>query len=158
MEVKMVGHVLLWSLMVLMVLTGWPSDVSPHNWTTAGGDRQNTRNSKGSPINPANISSLTVAWDRELTGNISATPAVQGQFLYVTDWGNVPTDGDEIGGSLWKINSDTGDVIWRRKVEEYTGIPGDFARGTPTIVGGRLIISNQAARLIQARIPMCAAT
>ena len=136
------------ALLVVMTVAGWPFHAVSQTWPTAGGDRQNSRNQHATRINAANVANLAVAWERDLTGNISATPAVQGQFLYVTDWGNLPADGDTRGGSLWKIVAETGDVVWSHKIEEYTGITGDFARGTPTIADNKLIISNQAFRLV----------
>lgn len=136
------------ALAVLMSLTGWSVDADSRNWPNAGGDRKNSRNQQATHISAANVADLAIAWERELTGNISATPAIQGRFLYVTDWGNLPAEGDTPGGSLWKIDAKTGDVVWSHKIEEYTGIPGDFARGTPTFAGNKLIISNQALRLV----------
>jgi polyvinyl alcohol dehydrogenase (cytochrome) len=149
----MISRISWCALLAFISFAGGPADAASRNWPTAGGDRQNTRNQQATRISAANVAHLAVAWELELTGNISATPAVQGRFLYITDWGNLPAEGDAPGGSLWKIDAKNGDVVWSRKIEDYTGIPADFARGTPTITGNKLIISNQALRLVSGPDP-----
>ena len=82
---------------------------------------------------------LTVKWAFTTGGDVSATPAVDGTAVYFPDF----------AGNLYKIDRDTGEVIWQRQISDYTGYAGpgiDFARTTPVIHGNLLIFGNQAGR------------
>jgi polyvinyl alcohol dehydrogenase (cytochrome) len=137
---------LILAVAVLTILVN-STEAARRNWLYAGGDRNNTRQQEvAREISADNVRNLQVKWVTELTGNISATPAVQGGYLYVTDWGNVPRDGEPPGGSIWKIDTGSGEVVWSRKIADYTGIPGDFSRNTPAIAGDKLLLGNQAGR------------
>lgn len=109
----------------------------PGTWTSWGQDRTGARNQPlESAIDTSNVSGLSVAWQLETGGDVSATPAVDANFVYVPDF----------GGNLFKLDRATGAVVWSRRVEDYTGFPGDFSRTTPAIHGNLLIIGNQAGR------------
>src|SRR5262249_49449180 len=60
-----------------------------------------------------------------ITGDVSATPAVADGAVYFGDF----------GGTLWKLDAETGKVIWSHLVSDYTGIPGDIARTSPSLAG-----------------------
>jgi polyvinyl alcohol dehydrogenase (cytochrome) len=64
---------------------------------------------------------------------VSATPAVDGQKVYVPDW----------SGNLYAVDRVTGTVVWERKISDYTGLPGDKARATPALSDSALVIGNQ---------------
>lgn len=135
------------AVVVLTVSVISSTEAARRDWLYAGGDRNNTREQEvPKEISAESVRDLQVKWVTELTGNISATPAVQGGHLYVTDWGNMPHEGESPGGSIWKIDNDTGEIVWSRKIGDYTGIPGDFSRNTPAIAGNKLILGNQAGR------------
>lgn len=103
-------------------------------WSSAGGDRANTRYQKTeSEISPATVADLTVNWVLTTGGDVSATPAVDGQHVYVPDW----------AGNLYAVDRKTGAVEWSRTIASYTGIPGDKARATPAIDNDVLVIGNQ---------------
>ena len=103
-------------------------------WTSAGGDRQNTRHQKSEhQIAPDTVGDLEVAWVLDTDGDVSATPAVDGNAVYATDW----------GGSVWAVDRLTGDVRWKVSVPDISGIPGDKSRTTPAIAGNLVIIGNQ---------------
>jgi polyvinyl alcohol dehydrogenase (cytochrome) len=109
-------------------------------WPFAGHDLKNTRDAKTeTTIDPTNVSDLTVKWVVETGGDVSATPAVDKAYVYVPDW----------AGNLFKINRETGAVVWTRQISEYTGIPGDFSRATPAIDGNKLIFGDQGGKLFQ---------
>src|SRR5678815_1234233 len=56
-------------------------------WNSSGGDRQNTRSQQSEhTLSPANVSSLQVKWTVTTHGDVSATPAVDGDMVYVPDW------------------------------------------------------------------------
>jgi polyvinyl alcohol dehydrogenase (cytochrome) len=109
-------------------------------WLTAGQNLHNTRNAgqedliSPSSIMPEGGKGLEVKWVFETGGDVSATPSTDGQNVYFPDW----------DGNLYKVNATTGLVAWQRKIGDYTGIPGDFARATPAIAGRSIIIGTQA--------------
>ncbi len=103
----------------------------PGRWLSAGGDLHNTRNAEHERhISPENVSRLDVKWVFTAQGDVSATPAVDGDALYLADW----------GGWLHKIDAATGTSIWSRQISEYTGIPGSRSRNTPAVHDNRLFL------------------
>jgi polyvinyl alcohol dehydrogenase (cytochrome) len=106
-------------------------------WKMAGQSIKNTHHQKAeSNISPSNVGDLEVQWAVTTGGEIWATPAVDGKFAYFPD----------SVGNLYKVNSDTGAVVWQRQIADYTGVPGNFSRTTPAIHGEFLIFGDQAGR------------
>ncbi len=90
-------------------------------------------------IGTANASTLAPAWVLNTGGDVSATPAVDGDYVYFPDF----------AGNLFKADKDTGAVIWQRTIGEYLGLPNhavNFSRTTPTIYGDLLILGTQGGR------------
>lgn len=109
----------------------------PGKWTMSGQDLTNARNQPlEHTLNVDNVAGLQVAWSVDTLGDVSATPAVDGKFVYVPDF----------GGKLFKIERETGVVVWARSISEYTGVDGDISRTTPAIHGDLLIIGDQGGR------------
>jgi polyvinyl alcohol dehydrogenase (cytochrome) len=110
------------------------------NWVTIGHDPQNSRNQPFERhIRPSTVSRLAPAWVATTGGDVSATPAVVGGAVYFPDW----------GGTLWKLDAQTGAVIWSHSISEYTGIANDTSRTSPSFVGGTLVIGDlQAPNMI----------
>jgi polyvinyl alcohol dehydrogenase (cytochrome) len=107
-------------------------------WKMAGQSIKNTHHQKAeSKISPSNVEDLEVQWALTIGGEVWATPAVEGKFVYFPD----------SVGNLYKVNSNTGAVVWERQFSEYTGVPGNFSRTTPAIHDGLLIVGDQAGRL-----------
>ena len=105
-----------------------------NTWSSAGGDRQNTRFAASeTKISAANVGSLKQLWVFTTGGDVSATPAVEGGRVYVPDW----------AGNLFAVDRNTGKQVWSTTITSYTGIPGDKARATPAISDGVLVIGNQ---------------
>ncbi|GAB3072328.1 PQQ-binding-like beta-propeller repeat protein [Intrasporangium mesophilum] len=103
-------------------------------WNSAGGDRQNTRFAANeSKISPETVGNLTMKWVLTTGGDVSATPAVDGQQVYFPDW----------SGNLYAVSRATGAVVWQKKMSDYTGVPGDKARATPALSDTALVIGNQ---------------
>ena len=76
-------------------------------WTNGGQNLHNTRNAKTeAKISADNVADLVVAWSITTGGDVSATPAVDGQSVYFPDW----------AGNLYKADRDTGEVIWSRSI------------------------------------------
>lgn len=61
---------------------------------------------------------------------MSATPTVVDGIVYFPDW----------GGTLWAVNAANGQVKWKKKVGDYTGIPNDVSRTSPAYWNGTLVI------------------
>src|SRR5438876_7903657 len=103
------------------------------NWGMIGNDSTNTRNQPFEhSIGPANVGHLAVKWVAPTAGDVSATPAVVDGAVYFGDF----------GGMLWKLDADTGQVIWSHLVSDYTGIAGDIARTSPSVAGNTLVVGD----------------
>ena len=76
------------------------------------------------------MSRLAPKWVATTTGDVSATPAVVNGAVYFGDF----------GGTLWKLDAETGAVIWSHSVPDYTGIAGDYARTSPSLAGNTLVV------------------
>lgn len=109
------------------------------DWPSAGHDLKNSRSQPDEKaIHPGSVKKLVKKWEIDTDGDVTAHPAVEGDFLYFPD----------SMGSLSKVNRHTGALVWKKAVAIYTGNPGDFARATPAISGDALILGNQAGRLL----------
>lgn len=103
-------------------------------WPTAGQNIANTRHQATErKLSVANVHRLEVKWAFTTGGDVSATPAVDGQRVYVPDW----------AGNLYAVDRSTGQQVWKASIPAATGIPGDKARATPAIAGGKLIVGTQ---------------
>ena len=103
------------------------------DWPMIGHGSTNTRNQPFERrIRPSNVSRLTPKWVATTAGDVSATPAVVDGAVYFGDF----------GGMEWKLDADTGKVIWSHKVSDYTGIPGDISRSSPSLAGNTLVIGD----------------
>jgi polyvinyl alcohol dehydrogenase (cytochrome) len=101
------------------------------DWGMIGNDATNSRNQPFErTIGPENAGRLAVKWVATTAGDVSATPAVVDGAVYFGDF----------GGMLWKLDAETGQVIWSRRVSDYTGIAGDIARTSPSVAGDTLVV------------------
>ena len=106
-------------------------------WHSAGQNIANTRHQPAeTSIAPDTAARLGTKWVAQLGGDISATPAVDGEAVYVTD----------TSGRLYRLDRETGEVVWRHPISHYTSVRGDTARTTPAIAGDLLIFGTQGAR------------
>lgn len=104
------------------------------HWLSAGQNNNNTRNAATeSKISVTNASDLTVKWAFTTAGDVSATPAVDGNAVYFPDW----------GGYIYKVDAKTGEMIWSRQVKEFTGQSFNISRVTPLIEGNQVIFGTQ---------------
>ena len=51
-----------------------------------------------------------------------------------------PGSEGSLGGWVWCLDSDTGDVVWKAKVTPYAGTA--YSMCTPTVVDGKVIVGN----------------
>src|SRR5262249_29641603 len=54
----------------------------------------------------------------------------------------------DFGGTVWKLNADTGAVIWKDSVPGLTGIAGDYARTSPSLDGNVLVVGTNKTPLL----------
>ncbi len=107
-------------------------------WPTFGKDLNNSRfQSQETRISKVTVSALQTKWSVAVDGDVTTTPAVDAAAIYFPD----------SAGSLYKVNRTTGQIVWKHPIAQYTGIAGDWARGTPALVNGMLILGNQSGRL-----------
>jgi polyvinyl alcohol dehydrogenase (cytochrome) len=119
--------------MILMLVTALTAQENSQ-WLMAGQNRNNTRNAATeSKISPSNVSQLAVKWAFTTAGDVSATPAVDGNAVYFPDW----------GGYIYKLNAKTGAKIWSRQISEFTGQNFNISRVTPLIEGNQVIFGTQ---------------
>jgi polyvinyl alcohol dehydrogenase (cytochrome) len=115
-------------------------------WTMGG---QNPHNTRYAPtehkIGVYNVSELTTKWVFTTSGDVSATPAVDGNAIYFPDW----------GGTLYKVDTDTGQQIWARSIPSYTGIsttgPGlaqPVSRTTSALHGNKLLLGSHVGAYV----------
>src|SRR5690349_10434527 len=80
-------------------------------WLTSGQNLQNTRYAKNeSTISVDNVSTLKTKWVFTTEGDVSATPAVDESAVYFPDW----------KGNLYKVNAETGEMMWGHDLSYYT--------------------------------------
>lgn len=103
----------------------------PPYWPSAGANLDNTRSAKSEThISPQTAPNLYVKWVFTAEGDVSATPAVDGDAVYFPDW----------GGWLHKVNANTGARIWSRNLGDLTGVAGSISRNTPALKDNRLYL------------------
>lgn len=111
------------------------------DWPTAGADLSNSRyQNQENRISSKTVGSLELKWTFATAGDVTAHPAVDGNYLYFPD----------SEGFLYKVNKQTGVQVWKRRISEYTGIARDVARATPAVADKLLILGNLSGRFIQA--------
>src|SRR5690349_19531258 len=127
--------VLVVSLLVALVgaATAWATVMGGPVWRMIGHDSTDTRDQPFEhTIGPTNVGQLALKWLASTTGDVSATPAVADGAVYFGDF----------GGTLWKLDAATGQVIWSHLVSDYTGIAGDIARTSPSVAGNTLVVGD----------------
>ncbi|MDB5262931.1 MAG: PQQ-binding-like beta-propeller repeat protein [Adhaeribacter sp.] len=103
-------------------------------WLSGGQNLQNTRHAQTEKkISPETAGRLIQKWAFPTAGDISANPAVDDISVYFPDW----------GGYLYSVNVETGALLWKKQIKEYTGQTANLARATPAISGNKLIIGTQ---------------
>src|SRR5437868_7092842 len=120
-------------LAVIAGATRTAADRDGAAWQTIGQDPANGRNQPlERKIGADNVRRLAVKWTATTAGDVSATPAVVNGAVYFGDF----------GGMLWKLDAETGQVVWSHPVSFYTGISGDIARTSPSVAGNTLVVGD----------------
>jgi polyvinyl alcohol dehydrogenase (cytochrome) len=106
---------------------------SATGWSMIGHDPANSRNQPlEHAINVSSVRTLEPKWVATTTGDVSGTPAVVDGAVYFGDF----------GGTLWKLDAQTGAVVWSHQVSDYTGIAGDLSRTSPSLAGKTLVVGD----------------
>src|SRR5260370_22555431 len=102
-------------------------------WQIAGQNLNNTRSQPAEhSIRPANVQGLKPKWVFTTSGDVSATPTVDGDAVYFPDW----------GGNLFAVRKDSGALIWSHKISDYDGVAGAVSRVSPAVDHDQLIIGD----------------
>jgi polyvinyl alcohol dehydrogenase (cytochrome) len=108
---------------------------SSSDWLYAGGGLLNTRAAPNeTKISPSTISGLKLKWSYTTAGDVSATPTIEGNDLYITDW----------GGYIHKVDRTTGAMVWKHKISDYTGNSKSLSRASPAIDASVVVIGDRA--------------
>jgi polyvinyl alcohol dehydrogenase (cytochrome) len=83
-------------------------------------------------INASTVATLAPEWVFTTGADVSATPTVVGNVVYVPDW----------SGHLYAIDAGTGEAIWSHQIAEYDGVSGAVSRGSPAFYNNQLIIGD----------------
>jgi len=129
-EIGIVGSVVL----TVLISAAAAAQDDGNQWSSAGGNQANTRFQRSeNKISVDTVGALTPKWVLSTGGDVSATPAVSGDDVYVPDW----------AGNLYSVNRNTGAVQWEVSIPLVTGIAGDKARATPAVTPDKVIIGTQ---------------
>src|SRR5438552_8256096 len=84
-------------------------------WRVSGHDFTNSRYQPAEVrIAPDNVHSLAVKWVFTTGADVSATPTVSDDTVFVPDW----------AGNLFAVDKNTGQLIWSHKISDYDGLSG----------------------------------
>lgn len=115
------------------------ADQPSRGWIAAGGDIADSHAGHGEIIlNRFDVPYLRQRWAVSTSGSVSATPAVIGRDLYVPD----------DSGSLYRIDTLTGRVVWQKKISDYSGVGTSYSRTTPAISGHVLVIGDRTQAVL----------
>lgn len=112
-------------------------------WLSSGQDKTNARHQANEKIlNVDNVNALSVKWQIDTDGPVSATPTVDGSRIYFPDF----------AGNLYAADRDSGNVIWQTTVSSlndgnFPAPPANnYSRNSPVVAGDLLIIGDQGGR------------
>jgi polyvinyl alcohol dehydrogenase (cytochrome) len=103
-------------------------------WTMGGQDLRNWRSQDDTRISPMNVGRLKTKWVFTTGGDVTATPAVADGVVYFPDF----------AGNFYAVDADTGNLLWKHQLADWTGVTGDFARNDPVVYKGMVILGDQA--------------
>lgn len=119
------------------------SAVMADEWAQYGNDIKNSRHQAGeTTLSVDNVGSLEVAWSIDIPTDVTSTPAVANGNVYFAEWGN----GFDRPGYIHKVDEDTGASVWSVALGASTEFDLDFARHTPSVVDGLVIVGNSGGR------------
>ena len=88
-----------------MVAAGCVAGATAADWSSAGKDLKNSRyQADEKAISPATAGALQLKWAVNTDGDVTANPAVDGNYIYFPD----------SAGSLYKVHRITGALAWKK--------------------------------------------
>lgn len=103
------------------------------SWPVSGQSAKDLRSQPDEThISTATVGALVKKWVFLAGGDVSATPTVINNVVYVPDW----------SGHLFAINAENGGLIWAHQIAEYDGVSGSISRTSPAFVNNELIIGD----------------
>lgn len=116
----------------------WSQDGS--DWRFSGDTMHNPRSAEDHWLSPRTAPQLHVRWVFTTAGDVSATPTVEGDSLYVPDW----------GGWVYRLNRYNGNVFWKVKLADLTGNAKSLSRTAVAIGDDSVVIGDQASGAVLA--------
>ena len=111
-----------------------PAMASVASWPSAGHDLSDTRNNPDEhTIAVTNVAALQQKWSVGFPSYLTSTPSISGSTLFLPDQ----------AGNLSALDITSGQVVWKRTIQSYTGVTRDIVRVTPAIADGRVIFGDQ---------------
>jgi polyvinyl alcohol dehydrogenase (cytochrome) len=102
-------------------------------WPVAGQGAANLRSQPAETfISSGNVNSLIPKWVFTAGNDVSATPTVGPNAVYVPDW----------SGNLFAIDLATGAQLWSHQISEYDGYSNAVTRVSPALCNNSLIIGD----------------
>lgn len=117
-------------LLVAMLLS---SKSWSQSWSVSGQSATDLRSQPSeSKITASNVNTLATKWVFITGGDVSATPTVVNNVVYVPDW----------SGHLYAIDAGSGKALWSHQIAEYDGVSGAVSRTSPAFYNNELIIGD----------------
>ena len=89
-------------------------------------------------LGPSTLGFLKQRWVFTTKGDVPDTPTVEGDNVYASDF----------GGSVWRIDAQTGREIWEASLPTITGNMKSMARVSPAIAAHTVIVGDQASATV----------
>ncbi len=127
-------------LLFLMIPTVFASD-----WPQWSGDQRNHHDMtpERPVLSPANVKNMKVRWVTTVDSSIVDTPTVAEGKIYFNDIAKVAVEGIFTGGHLYSADAATGNILWKQKIDTYSGSAvRNFSRTSPAISGNRLVLGD----------------
>ncbi len=109
---------------------------SPTDWLSAGnGLTDNHFQPFEFALGRTTVPYLGLKWTFTADGDVEGTPTVSGGSVYFADR----------GGSVWRVDAATGKTIWKASLPSITGSSASFARVSPAIGDGVIIVGDNTS-------------
>ncbi len=102
-------------------------------WPVAGQGAANLREQPAETyLSASNAASMVAKWVFTTSSDVSATPTVGTNTVFVPDW----------AGNLFAVDLETGALVWSHQVSEYDGYSGALTRVSPALYNNSVIIGD----------------
>ena len=128
-----VGNVFLLLTMVFLGGDGVFTSAQIVQWPVAGQNAANLRDQPAETfLGTSNAGSMVAKWVFTTGSDVSATPTVGTNTVFVPDW----------AGNLYAINLETGALLWSHQISEYDGYSSALTRVSPALYNNSVIIGD----------------